>query len=267
MSVRAIDVVWRRYPVGGGELVVMLALADWANDVGTGIWPSVPALARKARLSDRQTQRLLRTIQRQGYIDAGGITEYGTRRYRLRLDLLGELPEITIASRGDVTPVDKMSPGNIAADNDTPNGADHDKRDAGSDVNVTQSVYPSNPVTPPRIAAVTDSNKRWPEILTIEQRQACEQVLRGCATSSHESLIAELAHRMARRDLPEIRMPHLWLRALIDAVHDGTFAPSTPVSTTRTDIESRYQRIRQIAESQMDERLGKLVAERAGGKS
>jgi hypothetical protein len=40
------------------ELLVLLALADWANDDGY-CWPTVSALAAKARLSERAVQQIL----------------------------------------------------------------------------------------------------------------------------------------------------------------------------------------------------------------
>ena len=54
--------VWSHSQQNGGELLVMLALADFANDAGE-CWPSIPVLAQKSRLSARQTMRVLNTLQ------------------------------------------------------------------------------------------------------------------------------------------------------------------------------------------------------------
>src|SRR5262245_24990767 len=54
--------VWAHSQQKGGELLVMLALADFANDGGE-CWPSIPVLAQKARLSERQTRRVLNTLE------------------------------------------------------------------------------------------------------------------------------------------------------------------------------------------------------------
>jgi len=45
----------------------MLALADFANDQGE-CWPSVPVLAEKARLTERQTRRVLDKLVEAGEI-------------------------------------------------------------------------------------------------------------------------------------------------------------------------------------------------------
>ena len=62
MSIKIMSAVWERAPVDGGSLLVLLAMADFANDNGI-CWPSVPSLARKSRLSERQVQRVLRDLE------------------------------------------------------------------------------------------------------------------------------------------------------------------------------------------------------------
>ena len=54
--------VFKRYPAGGGELVLALALADQAHDDGTHVVDSVATLAKKTRQSDRTVQRQLRQM-------------------------------------------------------------------------------------------------------------------------------------------------------------------------------------------------------------
>ena len=49
MSVKVMTAVFERYPVGGGEMLLALALADHASDDGTRVYPSVKALAEKTR--------------------------------------------------------------------------------------------------------------------------------------------------------------------------------------------------------------------------
>ena len=62
MSIRIMSAVWEKAPVDGGSLLVLLAMADFANDNGI-CWPSLPALGRKARLSERQVRRVLRDLE------------------------------------------------------------------------------------------------------------------------------------------------------------------------------------------------------------
>ena len=65
MSISIMDRVWRLSKATKGDLLIMLAIADFANDAGDA-WPSVPTLANKSRLKERQTQYALRRLVRSG---------------------------------------------------------------------------------------------------------------------------------------------------------------------------------------------------------
>lgn len=58
MSVRAIDRVWRSQIKEEGELLVALALADWADDNGV-CYPNQKQIAKKARQSKRNVQYVI----------------------------------------------------------------------------------------------------------------------------------------------------------------------------------------------------------------
>ena len=49
MSIGIMDKVFQRYPNGGGEMLLALALADHADDDGTSIYPSIKKLASEAK--------------------------------------------------------------------------------------------------------------------------------------------------------------------------------------------------------------------------
>lgn len=61
--------VFDRYPEGGNERLLALALADHARDDGSRIWPSVSELARKTVLSRSTVQRLLRRMTERGWLE------------------------------------------------------------------------------------------------------------------------------------------------------------------------------------------------------
>lgn len=67
MSLDAITHVWKNSKQEGGNLLVMLALADYADDQGCS-YPATATLARKARLSDRQVQRVTKKLEEEGEI-------------------------------------------------------------------------------------------------------------------------------------------------------------------------------------------------------
>lgn len=85
--------VWDHYPRGTGELILALALADWANDQGASIFPSVAQMSAKTRLSERAVQYLLAKMRGCGWlmqVAPGGIIG-GRRRatsYRIPIELI-----------------------------------------------------------------------------------------------------------------------------------------------------------------------------------
>ncbi|WP_461119562.1 helix-turn-helix domain-containing protein [Saccharothrix stipae] len=72
--------VWEHAEVAGTDLLLLLAIADAADDQGRNAWPSVADLARKTRLDERTVQRRLKRLHGRGdiAIEPGG----GRRRNR-----------------------------------------------------------------------------------------------------------------------------------------------------------------------------------------
>ena len=68
MSVKYIHLAWTQArDVTENRLLVLLALADWANDEGI-CWPTMPILARKARVSLSTARAIIRSLERDGYL-------------------------------------------------------------------------------------------------------------------------------------------------------------------------------------------------------
>jgi hypothetical protein len=67
MSVKVMARVWANSQQSGGGLLVMLALSDFANDAGE-CWPSIPVLAQKARLTEREIRYLLPKLEEAGEV-------------------------------------------------------------------------------------------------------------------------------------------------------------------------------------------------------
>lgn len=61
--------VWHQPPVSQGKLLVLLALADNADEETRRAWPSVKTLARKTVLSERQVQYCLKALADAGVIE------------------------------------------------------------------------------------------------------------------------------------------------------------------------------------------------------
>lgn len=68
MSAKMTGMVFDRYPAGGNEFALALALADHAHDDGTHIFPYVESLAKKARQSVRSVQNHLARMKEAGWL-------------------------------------------------------------------------------------------------------------------------------------------------------------------------------------------------------
>lgn len=77
MSIYLTTEVWQNSSRKGSELLLLLAIADHANEQGV-CWPSVDHLARKCRLSPRQVRRLIEKLVDSGEI---AVEQGGGRRF------------------------------------------------------------------------------------------------------------------------------------------------------------------------------------------
>ena len=68
MSIKAVQAVWEHSEQVGSRLLVLLAIADYAKDDGSGAWPDVDTLAQKSRLSDTMTRNILKELVEDGEI-------------------------------------------------------------------------------------------------------------------------------------------------------------------------------------------------------
>lgn len=67
MSIKVMSWVWDQGPDDQTELLVLLALADIADDAGK-CWPSVGTLAGRCRMSDRNVRRVIRKLEDGGWL-------------------------------------------------------------------------------------------------------------------------------------------------------------------------------------------------------
>lgn len=64
ISVQAMSWVIEHSKHKGNSFVVLLMIANHARSDGTGAWPSIPTLAKEARVSDRTVQRTIQRLSR-----------------------------------------------------------------------------------------------------------------------------------------------------------------------------------------------------------
>lgn len=92
--------VWEYAPCHENSLIVLLALADWANDDGI-CWPSMQTLADKARIDRRSAQRIVRKLKRDGLVT---IEEGGGRakQHRYKVETAALCRPLEAQQNGDI---------------------------------------------------------------------------------------------------------------------------------------------------------------------
>jgi len=92
MSIKSMTWAFEQ-PLSGHAKVVLLVLADFANDDGD-CWPSVPVIAKKAYVSERSVQRYIAQLVDQGYMRIEARTAKGggktSNRYFLNVKEAGQ---------------------------------------------------------------------------------------------------------------------------------------------------------------------------------
>lgn len=110
MSIKVMAQVWDDSPQKGSDLLVLLALADFANDQGVS-WPKVSTLAAKARMSERNVQRVVTRLKDAGelrVIDGGYLD--GKNQANTYQVLTGRQAVTTPPTEASPPPVSQVSP-------------------------------------------------------------------------------------------------------------------------------------------------------------
>lgn len=191
MSTVALSYVWKHCRYKGGAKVVLLALADNANDEGVA-WPSVETLSEKAELTRRQTQRILDRLEADGVliiynrVMEGKPTQHFSNVYVICMEGVdAKLPELSGELRQRVVtqkPSGVVTSASLGSDMDVTRGSDIGVTGVVTSASLEPSVEPS--VTEPsdnqkentaRIPTREDAPARVaqaPPDLTPEQQEA-----------------------------------------------------------------------------------------------
>ena len=92
MSLKVMTLVWENFNRGGSEKLAMLALADWCNDQGGSLHPSISSIAKKICVSESQARRIIHGFIDDGYLSVIANHDGGnpgqSRHYKLNVDKL-----------------------------------------------------------------------------------------------------------------------------------------------------------------------------------
>lgn len=92
MSLRVMSLVWENFKRGGSEKLALLAMADWCNDQGGSLRPSMRAIAAKIGVSEKQARVVIHRLIDGGYLTVIGNAHGGkpgqSRHYRLNVEQL-----------------------------------------------------------------------------------------------------------------------------------------------------------------------------------
>jgi len=104
MSVRMLSAVWEKSRHSGNDLLMLLALADFADDDGRS-YPSVATLARKCRMTSRNVNLILAELRKSGELQVHqNQGPKGTNLYRLSLKNSSPLKDPSPLKNPSATP-------------------------------------------------------------------------------------------------------------------------------------------------------------------
>ena len=142
--------VWDRFPASGSELLAMLALADWCDDRGGSLYPSMKAVAKKIRVSEKQARRIVHGLEEKGFLSVVGNANGGapgsTKQFRLHVEKLAELPLIEVDKNIDTAPMGVTPPADVTPPMGVPDGSHGCPETApmgGSQTVIEPSIEPS----------------------------------------------------------------------------------------------------------------------------
>jgi len=183
MSIRCMDRVWRYSGVQNTtELAMLLAIADYAHDDGSGAYPSLTTLAKKCRLSRRHAIRTIQALEKLGELQVARNAGPGGANLYTVLSPPAEATEEAPTDSDEVSPEIESPPSDEVSPSaaDVTTGSDTGVT-TGSDIGVTQSVsQPSNKpsMSPARanFSALAEVCRIDLELITPTQRGKLNQV-------------------------------------------------------------------------------------------
>ncbi|MEC9268504.1 MAG: helix-turn-helix domain-containing protein [Pseudomonadota bacterium] len=225
MSIEAMTRVWKESKATGTALVVLLALADHANDDFVA-WPSIATLSTRARVDRRSVIRTLQKLVDMGELKVVGEGIRGVKKYRLTSDA-------SVTRDADVTGDTDVTPTSDASVTST------------SDASVTRTL--TKPTLEPSINKSDRFDEFWSaypkRVAKGQARKAWDRLVK---TNDPEQIIAgakRYALDQSEQDIKFIRHPATWLNG------EGWLDETVAASLSPVDFEKAQASRRRVEAS------------------
>jgi hypothetical protein len=143
--------------------IVLLAIADNADDFGENSYQSFETLAMKSSVDRRSVIRVVRALVGHGFLEVAGVSAYGTNNYSVCLDKLGYPPKKR-AKTGRPKSSDVESLAEKSSDVVTESG-DSEEKSSDPVAESSDPVSPESSSIPPSSVHETESELSLSEIL------------------------------------------------------------------------------------------------------
>lgn len=197
MSLKCQSWVYQYSEARGNERLILLAIADEANDDGTNAYPGIATIAHKARVNERTTMRCIASLERDGRLivirpDIKGRGHHNTYVVVMREPAFDTAPG-TVEEKGDeVSPFpsedpqekgDKVSPFNERVTEDRARVTEHRETPRNTATPYLDGSRPIDPETQEQTPSVAS---RPPE----ERRASAESVVQDWYNESVPAPVA-----------------------------------------------------------------------------
>ena len=262
MSIYLMSEVWKLdFPRHTQSL--MLALADHASDDGSNIYPSIRYLGWKTGYSERQVQRLIQILIKDGVLRiAKPATNLHPNQYQMNLAHCRKKPPFL---RGD-----KKSRQNWDDKSETVGVTNYS---IGGDIVMTPKPPTESVIeTPPQVKPVVVVPKSliFPSGISSLLAKEMEKRLAGIEVSNSQALIDELAGRMK---VEVIKNPVGYLSALLKKFLSGDFYPELGIQVKKNrgilknrealekEADRKMQSVGQVDKSEPTKEFKQILAE------
>ncbi|WP_175663078.1 helix-turn-helix domain-containing protein [Burkholderia ambifaria] len=173
MSIKVQTMVWDRYPGEDHELLLALKLADFCDDNGEHIFPSIETLAEKTRRSVRAVQYQIKSMVERGWLILVANASGGRGRaceYRINPDWINgaEIAPISDGSKGA-----KNAP-NVKGATGRKKGATDGAKGAMGDVKGCNGLHPIHHEPPQEPSENHQGARRAPKVALHAELRSIE---------------------------------------------------------------------------------------------